>query len=353
MLKSIHSVRPLALAVGALALSGAAHAQFFEVASLEDVRNNPNSAAIQAFFFEGSTLYVGLGGSNQGGGVFNGQAINRVTGIGGTPVVTTLMDETQWGTTNAFFARPFSKTGNVLQFVSTINPLIYRLDVSSAPGTLTQRFTTADINAGAGFSNFNSGTAGANDVAGELIFANVAGQNSGVDRALLRTNGSDIDVLLNATQLAALFSAGTNPSVNALGIAGDIVYLGNNNSNALGTFNTSTSATSIILDQAALTGVLGGTGVNFVQIFPGPDGLVYFATTNRAIASFNPADPAGTLSMVVADAGAVINGLGWFSDEDVLAFSTNVGIYAIPEPRVYAALVGLLALGFVVYRRRR
>lgn len=31
----------------------------------------------------------------------------------------------------------------------------------------------------------------------------------------------------------------------------------------------------------------------------------------------------------------------------------NIALTAIPEPRVYAALFGLLALGFVVWRRRR
>ncbi|MCC5839971.1 MAG: hypothetical protein JJT96_07595 [Opitutales bacterium] len=352
MNKNIPSFLKSAAVALALTAPAAAHAQqVFEVASLGDVSNHALSASIQNFVFDGGTLYVALGGTNTGGGVWDGHQINRVTGIGGTPTVTTLMTSGDWGT--GFFSpiHSFQRTGNFLQFGTTGAAAvigIHRVNVNS--GGLITGFNSATILANVPETGLGFLGAGVTDANGEFIFANSNGGN----RALYQTSWTSINRLLDQDDLGIIFEGATNQTVNALTLVGDTLFLGSNNANLIATYNLATSASATVLDTATLTGVLGGTGVTLQRMFYAPDGRVYFSTNNRQIASFDPAEPASSLQvdLITGDTPAWnVQALGWY--DGYIAFATTSGIYAIPEPRVYAALFGLFALGLVLYRRRR
>lgn len=344
-------LKPAAAAL-ALTATSAVHAQqVFEVASLGEVSNHALSASIQNFVFDGSTLYVAIGGTNTGGGVWDGHQVNRVTGIGGTPTVTTLMTSAEWGT--GFFSpiHSFQRTGNFLQFGTTGAAAvigIHRVNVNS--GGLITGFNSATMLANVPETGLGFLGASVTDANGEFIFAN---SNAG-NRALYQTAWTSINRLLDQDDLGTLFEGATNQTVNALTLVGDTLFLGSNNANLIASYNLTTSDSATVLNTATLTGVLGGTGVTLQRMFYAPDGRVYFSTNNRQIASFDPSDPASTLQLdlITGDNAAWnIQALGWY--EGYIAFATTSGIYAIPEPRVYAAIFGLLALGFVAYRRRQ
>lgn len=329
-------------------------ASFVQVVSLDDVRNDPQNDRLQNFVFDGGDLYVALGGESVGGGNFEGHAINRVTGVGtGSPTVTNIMSSSDWG--SGFFSpiRSFQKTGDVLQFGATGAASvvgIYQLDVVS--GALTTRFDATAILAAVPETALTYTGASVTDAAGEFYFANARSGH----RALYKTNGTAIDRLLDAAQLEALFDGASNETINAMTLAGDNLFLANNSNNLLASYDVSDASTGVAIDTATLLGVAGGTSISFTELFAAPDGLVYFGTTNRQILSFDPANPAGSLTMVLADAISPLQALGWYDGN--IAFATTLGtnepgIYAIPEPRFYAGLFGLGALALVWLRRRR
>ena len=114
-----------------------------------------------------------------------------------------------------------------------------------------------------------------------------------------------------------------------------------------------------VLTTTNITDVTGATAAGFGDIFPAPDGLVYFyESTSDGIMSFDPANPAGTLGYVLTEA-ELLDGpmaydnvftLGWY--DDTLSFHANGerGLYMLPEPGTML----LLSLGgLAVLRRRR
>ncbi|MCC5808231.1 MAG: hypothetical protein JJU00_18030 [Opitutales bacterium] len=348
---SIRSVRALTAAVaGVLAAPLAVlEANFTQILSVDDVEFNSNTATIQNFVFDGSTAYVAVGGTVSAG-QWDGHAVQRVTGVGtATPAVTTLMTSGDWGT--GFFSpiHSFQRTGDFVQFGTTGAAAvlgIHRVNVDS--GGLTTRFDQSAIIAASGASNYAHLGASTTDAAGEFYFANTNAQN----RALLHTSGTDVNVLLDSAQLTALFDGAANQSINAMALAGTTLVLANNSATTLAAYNTTDGTTSTLLNEAQLDA--GGLTGNFARLFAAPNGLVYASTSNRGIFSFDPSDAAGTWSFIATTGDTTVwnvQALGWYEDE--LAFATTSGIYAIPEPRLYAALLGLGALALVWLRRRR
>jgi hypothetical protein len=109
--------------------------------------------------------------------------------------------------------------------------------------------------------------------------------------------------------------------------------------------------------------VTGRTTAGFRDIFPAPDGWVYFyESTKDSILRFDPSDPAGTLEFVLREAylnagpagSDGVYELDWYYDDPTGHLAFNIfsthGLYVIPEP----ASVALLALaGLTLLRRRR
>lgn len=339
-----------AAAAGILAAPFAVlEANFTQILDVDAVRLNSDTSTIQNFVFDGSTAYVAVGGTVSSG-QWDGHAVQQVTGVGtGTPAVTTLMTSGDWGT--GFFSpiHSFQRTGDFVQFGTTGAAAvlgIHRVNVNS--GGLTTRFDRDAIIAASGATNYAHLGASATDAAGEFYFANTNSQN----RALLHTSGPDVNLLLNSAQLTALFDGAANENINAMALAGTTLVLANNSATVLAAYNTTNAATSTLLNEAQLDA--GGFTGNFARLFAAPNGLVYAASTNRGIFSFDPGDAAGTWSFVATTGDSTawnVQALGWYEDE--LAFATTSGIYAIPEPRFYAALLGLGALALVWIRRRR
>jgi hypothetical protein len=336
-----------AMTIALLASPAVLSAQFSMLASLEDVRNSADNATVQNFIADGSDLIVALGGTSQGGGVWQGHAINRVSGIGGTPVVTNLMDSAAFG--SGFFSpiHSFGRTGDILQFGATgLDGGVYQFDLGS--NTLSQRFSLTQMRDLSGAGNLTYIGASWTDASGEFWFANA---RSG-DRSLNRSNGTGIDQILDQTALEALFTGGSNATINAMAAVGNQVFMANNSSNSIGVYNAGDMSTAIVLDEPTILGVAGGTSITISRLYGAPNGMVYFSTPAEEIFSFDPANPAGTLALefITGDNSMSVQAFGWYEGE--LAFATTSGIYAVPEPSAYAAIVGLLAVA-LVWRRRR
>ncbi|MCC5840925.1 MAG: PEP-CTERM sorting domain-containing protein [Opitutales bacterium] len=73
----------------------------------------------------------------------------------------------------------------------------------------------------------------------------------------------------------------------------------------------------------------------------------YTLTSTYGALTFNPFVITTSLDFELDQVWIGINNRGTSFDID------NLVVTAIPEPSTYAALIGLLALGFVAYRRRR
>lgn len=321
-----------------------ARAQFSLLASLADVSNNAQSSTIQNFLGDGPDLIVALGGTNLGGGIWDGHAINRVSGLGGTTTVTTLMASAAWGT--AFFSpiHSFQKSGNLLQFGSTGTQLgVFTFDLVS--NTLATRFNTAGITSATGQSGFGFLGAAATDSAGEFVFGNSHSSN----RSLLRTNGTAVDILLNTTDVTNLLG---DSSINALGILGDTVYLANNTTDRIATYSLTNQASAVILQPQDLIAVNGDTSITYSRVYGGADGRVYFYTTDDDVWSFDPANPSGSLRIDFNTGGPNLQAFGWYDGKLAFATVDNL-IYSVPEPAAGAVWGGLAVFGLVAWRRFR
>lgn len=328
-----------------------ASAQFNLIAGLDDVRNDAGNDRIQNFLSDGTDLLVALSGASIGGGQFEGHAINRVSGIGGTISVTNLMPSAGWGT--GFFSpiHSFQLTSGGIQFGTTGAASVlgvHRFDLGT--NTLSTRFSSTDITSLTGATGYSHLGASVTDGAGELYFANTNSSN----RALYRTNGLGIDTLLDATELGTLFGGPSNPSINAMTLSGSSLLLANNSANVIASYDVGTDTGSLLLNDATILAITGGTSVTISRMFTAPDGTVFFSTSNRQVLSFDPSDAASTLQLVLTTGDSTpwnVQALGWYGDD--LAFATTSGIYAVPEPSTYAAVLGALALAGILIRRRR
>lgn len=162
------------------------------------------------------------------------------------------------------------------------------------------------------------------------------------------TTGTTGMSLTSAT--VALWESGGNQTA--------IAYLFSNN----GGVPTSTDSGGLLATSDSVT-ILGGPGANFVLTFSSPPILSADTTYHLAVGA-----PSNFAYFVSTPSTAETGLTGWSIADNVtrtldsgvtwavyqsesLKFSLNGA--AIPEPSTYAALFGLVALGFAVYRRRR
>ncbi len=301
---------------------------------------------------EGTTAYSHFAKTNTPRDFY----IQKTTGLGGalstSPVTTLATWEATAGALpndRVFTGNGMAIVGSSIQIQDTDTDQVYRVDKTT--GAASVYVNNAAITAAAGVVTGAAtieSWSGVNN-AGEAIFY------EGTSKQILQTTGPGAaSVLVDA---AALGSAA--PSSGLAVDPADNLYWG---ASGAGVYRRTSGGTiSEIISQASLLSVLGGTGIGFSgDLFYAPNGLIYFrygsSSNNQGIMSFNPADPATTLAVVLSraelNAGpAATSTTGpftWYNGN--LGWSVfQKGFYALPEP----GTLSLLALGGLLLRRRR
>lgn len=240
--------------------------------------------------------------------------------------------------------------GDKVRFMNFFDNSIWEVDtVTGTPVEVVSEasisvFTGGSVNFSASNSMLSDGTAIAYD--------------GGSDSVLQITPGGFVFNQISSAELSAL-TGSSILSGTGFALVGTNIYFGSNSSDALYAWDIISDTGSLVFDTAALEALSddidGRAGVD--DIFYAPNGLVYFYEDDADyIYSFDPADPAGTLSVVlteqelndgpgtdmVAQFSWWNGGLAWTDQRD--------GFYAIPEPST--ALLGVIALAGFAFRRR-
>ncbi|QDT68673.1 hypothetical protein MalM25_15970 [Planctomycetes bacterium MalM25] len=240
--------------------------------------------------------------------------------------------------------------GDQVRFVNFFDNSIWEVDATTGTPVRVVSdasisvFTGGSVNLSASNSMLSDGTA--------IVYDGVS------DSVLQITPGGFVFNQISSAELTALTGSDIL-SGTGFALVGTDIYFGSNLSDSLYAWDIISDTGSLVLDTAALEALSddidGRVGID--DIYYAPDGLVYFYEDDADyIYSFDPADPAGTLSVVLTeqqlndgpgtDAVAQFawwNGnLAWTDQRD--------GFYAIPEPST--ALLGAIALvGFAARRR--
>ncbi len=315
-----------------------------------DVLNSPApSASTQNYgwVIDGDTGYHVLGTAGR---------IVKVTDFGGAQVATELMSNQAWQIANggvsgctAFYG--FGMSGDFLQMSDSATDSVWR--VHKDTGAITSYVSKAEIMAyTGGVTNPSLNTAFKVMPNGEHVF-----YEGGVD-AILNTAGiGALETLVSTDALQTL--QGNTKVSGGLGydLNGDL-YWGNNTSDAM--FKRAADGTlSQVLTEEQIMAVSGGSSAGFGCIEGlSPDGMVYFyESSGDNILKFNPADPAGTLAIVLSEAELLsspggsdtVYELGFYNG--LLTYNNNGarGLYQVPEP----ASLSLLAFGALALIRRR
>lgn len=336
--------------LGALAVTGSAWASIPQTIFLEADAGNGEAEAtfLDTVAVSGGIAYSFLRDTTAAD-------VGVVTAYNGS-TFSTVMTAAQWTTTGSTndMAASFGAgiVGNNARFVSFFDNNVYEINLGT--GLPTEVVSKATIDAAAGVSAsltsvFETTTSG-------TIFA----VESTGDQILAISPGNSVSVEISPFAFNSLLG-GT--SIGGIGVDGDTLLLGSNSSDSLVGWNTVTNAGSTVLSLAQIDAIASDPDdrndgvVSFGDIFKAPDGLVYFYEGDGDdLLAYDPADPAGTLTVVVSEAefeagpsSDTINQLAWWDGQ--LAFTdTGEGFYVVPEP-TSLAILGLA--GLMVARRRR
>lgn len=359
----MHRTTILSLTAGALcALLPAvpAHAGFYyEVFSQADVAGSTVSPFLDTVAVKNGVAYALV--RDTGRNPDNSQIIGgSVVSYDGT-TFTEIMDTADWQAAGATFdiAGFFGASvvdrglGDQVRFVSFFDNSVWEVD--TATGTpvrvvdeaMIDAFTAGSVNLTASNAMLSDGTAIVYDGTSDSVYQ--------------VTPGGFVFNQISDTELAALMG-GTAPTYIGSGftLVGSDLYFGSNFGDSLYKWNVITDSGSVVFDTAALEALSndidGNAGVD--DIYYAPDGLIYFYEDDADyIYSFDPADPSGTLSVVLTEdelnAGPgsdAVAQFGWWQG-NIAWTDQRDGFYSIPEPTT--AVLGAIALmGFGATRRR-
>ncbi|MEM7790711.1 MAG: hypothetical protein AAF546_04850 [Verrucomicrobiota bacterium] len=233
--------------------------------------------------------------------------------------------------------------GTTLRYFDFFTNSIYDTNVSTGVTTLVSA-ATGNVSASAIFRADGSGYA-YDSTADSILSISTTGVQS---------------VLLDSTALTTFF--GTDILFGSLALVDDVLYLPSSSQDDLFFYDLNTAANGSVFSADLIDTTSDDVDgqISFRDIFYAPDGLVYFYEGDSdAIFSFDPENPDSTLEVVFDEAALIagpgsdivgefawLNGqLAWTDDSD--------GFYVVPEPSVFALIMGLLAFCFVGSRRRQ
>lgn len=290
---------------------------------------------------------------------------DRTSAVGGSVVAydgstfTEIMDSADWLAAGAtadiggFLGAAVVNRGlgDKVRFVNFFDNSIWEVDTTTGTPVRVvseatiNAFTVGSVNLTASNAMLSDGTAIAYDGTSDSVLQITPGGfvfNQISDAELTSLTGSDI-------------LAGTG-----FALVGADLYFGSNSGDSLYKWNVITDTGSVVFDTAALEALSddidGSAGID--DVYFAPNRLVYFYEDDADyIYSFDPADPAGTLSVVLTEAElqagpAMSDGVAQFSWwNGALAWTDQgTGFYAlVPEPT--AAVMLLLAAAPMLRRR--
>ncbi len=349
------------LLAGALCamLPAATHAGlYYEVFSQAEVAGSTVSPFLDTVAVKNGVAYAVVRdtGRDMSGAQIAGGSVVAYDGS----TFTEIMDTADWtaaGATNdiaGFFGAAVVDRGlgDQVRFVNFFDNSVWEVDTTTGTPVRVVSEATIDgltigsVNLTASSSMLSDGTAIVYDGTSDSVYQ--------------ITPGGFVFNQISDTELAALMGGTTATYVGSgFTLVGSDLYFGSNFGDSLYKWNVITDTGSVVFDTAALEALSddidGIAGID--DVFFAPDGLIYFYEDDADyIYSFDPADPAGTLAVVLTEdqlnAGPgsdAVAQLSWWNGN--LAWTDQRdGFYAVPEPTT--AMLGVLAALGVIARRR-
>ncbi|MEQ8847035.1 PEP-CTERM sorting domain-containing protein [Botrimarina sp.] len=346
-------IRSLCLAAMMVALSAPASlgAMYFEVFTEAEAAGSQASPFLDTVAVKDGVAYA---------------LVRDITGASGGSVVaydgstfTEIMDSAAWlaaGATSdigGFLGASVVDRGlgDKVRFLNFFDNSIWEVDTTT--GTPVRVVSEAMINA------FTAGAVNLTASNAMLPDGTAIAYDGTSDSVLQITPGGFVFNQISSAELSSL-TGSSNLSGTGFTLVGADLYFGSNSGDSLYKWNVISDTGSVVFDTAALEALSddidGSAGID--DVFFAPDGLVYFYEDDADyIYSFDPADPTGTLAVVLTEdelnAGPGSDGVAQFAwwNGGLAWTDQGDGFYSlVPEPT--SALLLSLAAAAGLRRRR-
>jgi hypothetical protein len=335
----------------ALALGQTASASYVKVFGVADANTGGVvSPFLNSVVTSGGTAYATISNST-------GTVQGAVSSFNGSTFATVMPTSGWSGPVDPNAAPGAAVVGTKLRtLLFTPTNAIWEVDLGA--GTSAEAVSSAAITAGAGTVALT--TPFEVTPAGDIYLWSSA---TGARQIVQITAGNVVTTEIPTATITSVFGSAT-AGIQGLGVSGNTLYLGSNTTDTIVAWDIAGNTATTALSTAAINSVVGGTTAGFGDIFAAPNGLVYFReTVSDAILSFNPANPSGTLSVVLTGAqlsagpagSTNVGQLSWWNGNlswtvAGLGTAASAGFYAIPEP-TSAMMVALSLMGLGARRR--